>query len=316
MPISSANITLRQLATLVAVVDRGGFGAAAESLNMTQSAVSQAILSLERTLEAPLLARSRATTARHRPVPTALGDAVVRHARAALREVDGLTTAAIAHQAVDIGSLRVASIQSVAAQLLPSALREFSQRYPRIATSLWEGTDREVEKWMHDGVIDIGFVGPIFSKPRGAEVVAVANDPWHVIVPAGHALAEGDRVDIRRLAEVPYVMTDGGCEPAILKLFARHKTAPNVRYRAQGTDTLIAMVAAGLGAALIPELSLAALPLSGVRVLALTPRAARTIAAVLPAGRSAPAAARLLLDVLQRQVDQRPRTGSRMKRIG
>jgi len=316
MFISATNITLRQLAVLVAVVDRAGFAAAAESLNMTQSAVSQAILSLERMLEAPLLVRTRAKGGRNRPAPTALGEVIVQHARAALRAVDEVAAAAVAHRTVDIGSLRVGSIQSVASQLLPPALREFAQRYPRIETSLWEGTDREVEQWLRDGVIDLGFVGPLFAKPRGAEVVPIATDPWHVIVPAGHALSEFDRVDVKRLAELPYVMTDGGCEPAIRELFARHEVQPNVRYRAQGTETLMAMVAAGLGVAVVPELSLPGLPASGVRVLALTPKAARTLFAVLPAGRSAPASARLLLDVLRRYLDHRTRTPTRFKQVG
>jgi DNA-binding transcriptional LysR family regulator len=307
MAISTANISLRQLAALVAVVDHGGFSAAAGALHMTQSAVSQAIRSLERTLEAPLLVRSRDSTGRARPLPTALGERVLSHARAALKEVEQAAAAARAEQQHDTGTLRLGSIRSIATQLLPPALDEFRRRYPRIAPALWIGTDREVHEWLHEKMVDVAFVGPVLAQPLDAVAVPIMDDPWYVVLSASDRLARRRRLDVRTLAGRPYIMADGGCEPAIWELFARGQSEPNVCGRAQSTETLLAMVAAGMGATLVPRLGLAAFDSPQVRAVLLDPPAARTVTAVLAAGDAAPRIAHVLVDLLRSHVERRAR---------
>ena len=307
MAISTANISLRQLAALVAVIDHGGFSAAAGALHMTQSAVSQAIGSLERTLEAPLLVRGRDVGRGARPVPTALGQSVLRHARAVLAEVEQVAAAARAQQEQDIGTLRLGGIRSIATQLLLPALDLFRQRYPRVAPSLWIGTDREVHEWLHDGTIDAAFVGPVLLQPLRAVAVPIVDDPWYVVLAATDPLARRRRLDVRALVDRPYLMADGGCEPAIWELFARGEVEPDVCGRAQNTDTLLSMVAAGVGVTLVPHLGLAAFDSPEVRAVPLDPPAARTVTAVLTAGDAAPHAAVMLVDLLRSEVERRER---------
>ena len=297
--INAANLTLRQLAALVAVVDCGGFRASAARLHMTQSAVSQAVLGLERVLAAPLLVRGRG-----RVVPTALGDRVVAHARRALGEVHEIAAAAVAHGDTDRGPLRVASIRSVAARLLAPALPAFAARHPRVTVSLLEGTDRELHAWLNAGLVDVGFVGPVLDTldvPADAQIVALTEDPWYALLPQDHPLAAGPRARLRRLARVPYVMSDSGCEPAVRALFERAGVAPDVRHRAVGVDTLMGMVAAGLGWTLVPEMAITPAAPSGTVPLPLEPAMSRTVAAVLPAGATAPAAARALVAAVRRR---------------
>jgi DNA-binding transcriptional LysR family regulator len=307
MTISAANISLRQLAALVAVIDHGGFSAAAGALHMTQSAVSQAIASLERTLEAPLLVRGREVGRGARPVPTALGQSVLRHARTVLAEVEHVAAAARAQQEQEVGTLRLGSIRSIATQLVLPVLDLFRQRYPRVAPSLWIGTDREVHEWLHDGTIDVAFVGPVLLQPLRAVAVPIVDDPWYVVLAATDPLARRRRLDVRAVAGRPYLMADGGCEPAVCELFARGDVEPDVRGRAQNTDTLLAMVAAGVGVTLVPHLGLAAFDSPEVRAVPLDPPAARTVTAVLTAGDTAPRAAVMLVDLLRSEVERRER---------
>ncbi len=299
MPISAANVSLRQLAALVAVVEHGGFSAAAGALHMTQSAVSQAIRSLELALEAPLLVRTQDAARRSRPLPTALGEIVLQHARAALDEVELALVAARAHHEQDIGTLRVGSIRSIATQLLQPVLERLRLRYPRAAPTLWVGTDREVHEWLHDGAIDVAVVGPVLAHPIGAISVPIMEDPWYVVLPASDPLARRRRLDVRALADRPYVMADGGCEPAIWELFGRGGSSPDICARAQSTDTLLAMVEAGVGVTLVPRLGLTAFESPQLRAVPLHPPATRTVTAVLTEGDAAPHAAHMLVEMLQ-----------------
>lgn len=301
LTLSAANVTLRQLEVLVAVAECGRFGAAAARLHMTQSAVSQAVQGLERVLEAPLLVRGRG-----RVLPTALGERVLGHARRALTEVRAIAAVAAEHYGTDAGTVRVASIRSVARQLLAPALPAFAVRFPRVAVAVLEGTDREVHAWLAEGLVDVALVAPLLAAPPAAEVVTLADDPWYALLPSEHRDARRRAAALGDLAREPYVMADGGCEPAVRALFASAGATPDVRQRALGTDTLMAMVAAGLGWTLVPGFAAAAGLPTGVAAVPLAPSAARTVAAVLPAGARTPAAARALVAALAR--DGGPRT--------
>jgi DNA-binding transcriptional LysR family regulator len=312
MPISAANVSLRQLAVLVAVCEHGGFSAAADALHMTQSAVSQAIRSLELAMEAPLLLRTRDAARRARPVPSALGEIVLQHARAALQEVEHAVAAARAQQGPDAESLRVGSVRSIATHLVRPALEEFRRSVPHVAPTLWVGTTREVHRWLQDGVIDVALLAPVLRQPARSVAVPIMEDPWYVVLSVSDPLAQQRRLDVQALATRPYVMADSGCEPAIWDLFARGGTEPNVCGRAQSTDTLLAMVAAGVGVTLVPQLALASLESPLLHAVPLDPPATRTVTAVLTAGDAAPPAARALLDLLRSHVDGR---GSRRRRV-
>lgn len=296
LTINATNVTLRQLEALVAVVDCGGFRASAARLHMTQSAVSQAVLTLERVLSAPLLVRGRG-----RVVPTALGERVVAHARRALGEVGEIAAAAVAHNDTDRGVLRVASIRSVAARLVGPSLPKFAAQHPRLAVSLWEGTDRELHEWLNAGLVDVGFVGPVLHVSASAQIVALTEDPWYALLPKDHPLAQRRHVQLRRLARMPYVMSDSGCEPAVRALFEGVGATPDVQHRAVAIDTLMDMVAAGLGWTLVPEMSITPAVPSGTVALPLDPPMARTVSAVLPAGPDAPATARAFVAAMRRQ---------------
>ena len=303
MSISPANISLRQLAVLVAVVDHRGFSAAASALHMTQSAVSQAIRSLELALDAPLLVRTRERGRRSRPLPTLLGETVLRHARAALAEVECVAAAARAHHREDKAILRVGSVRSVATEVVRPVLESFRSQCPRVVPDQWIGTTREVQQWLNDGVIDLALLGPVLSQPIGSVAVPIMEDPWYVVLSVSDPLAGRRRVDVRTLASRPYVMADSGPDPAIWELFARGGVEPDVRGRAQSTDTLLAMVAAGVGVTLVPRLLLASVESPQLRAVPLHPPAARTVSAVLTRGDAAPPAAHVLLNLLRLHVE-------------
>jgi molybdate transport repressor ModE-like protein len=121
-----SNISVAHLRVLTAVVERGTFSAAAEELGITQSGVSQSIKQLEAVLGAPLLVRHRDGV-----IPTDIGKAALADARAALQAIERLRQRCSAAKGLRSGHLRIGSISSAAARLLPEPLGRFRRLYPQ-----------------------------------------------------------------------------------------------------------------------------------------------------------------------------------------
>ncbi|MFD0031645.1 LysR family transcriptional regulator [Streptomyces sp. NPDC127172] len=140
-------VNLSQLRAFLAVVDAGGFSAAAAELGLSQSAVSHAVASLERELTAPLLVRAS-------PVrTTALGERVVPHARtavAAARSVEQLA----ADAATMTGTVRLAATPTVCQGLVPGLLRHWGEDQPRVTVRVFEGDSAEIAAWLENETAD------------------------------------------------------------------------------------------------------------------------------------------------------------------
>jgi DNA-binding transcriptional LysR family regulator len=151
--IGKTQIKLSQLRILVAVVDYETFSEAALQLDMSQSAVSHSISSLEETLGVVLFSRGR-----HGARLTPVGQNIVERARTILQEADGIVHEAEKARGLTGGQVRVASFRSIAVHVLPGAIATFKQQYPDIAVHLSEHDNfRQVEKALREGRADIGF---------------------------------------------------------------------------------------------------------------------------------------------------------------
>lgn len=246
--IMQTNITITQLRCLAAVVETGGFTAAATALHLTQSAVSQAIATLEAGLGLPLLVRGR-----DRVVPTKAGTMAHREALAALAALDRL--AACGGRGTDLAGarLRIGGVQSATVRLLPHWLKPFQARYPKVAVTLHEGTDDEVRDWVLADAVDLGITSRSHAE---LDRQAVAEDEYVVVVPAADPLASRRRVGLAALDGLPMILSGGGCETMIEELLAAAGSAPDIRFMVRDNTTLAAMVREGLGFTIMPELAL------------------------------------------------------------
>lgn len=240
-------MTFAQLRVLLAVVERGGFTAAADHLGMTQPAVSRAVAALEAELDAVLVARTRDGA-----VLTAAGHRAVEHARGALRHHDLLREGVAEAAGRVTGTLRLASFPSVTARLVPALLRTFGERHPHVTTRLFEGTDQEVRAWLDAGAAEVAVV--TLPAP-GLDTVPLAEDEMLAVLPPGHRLSARPSIAMRELAAEPFVMSTGGCEPIITAAARRAGARLDVAYEARETATVLAMVEAGLGVSVVPALS-------------------------------------------------------------
>lgn len=261
-------MTDAQLRALVAVVDHGSFTGAARHLHTTQSAMSHAVAELEQALRVTLLQRGPQGVRL-----TEIGEKTVQHAREVLNLKALIEREAEAARKVQAGTVRVGSWGiSASRRLLPPILQAFERSYPAVSVEITEGTDQEIEEWLHDGSVEVGFVTLPHAEFEGFQL---AEDQMVALLPANHPIAALDRVPPSALAGQPFLMCSGGCEPLILD--SVRGTPLDVRYRIRDADTMVSMVARGMGVSIKPELAIPETLPPGLVVLPLDPPAPRRI---------------------------------------
>jgi len=296
---SKPYVTLSQLRVFARVVEAGSFTKAAESLWMSQSAVSQAISGLESELGVALVERGRGGGS-----PTEVGRRVMVHAREILARIEQVRQEVAASVGLDVGSLRIGSFPSAAVGLLPDIIGSFGSRYPGIETVLFEGTYQEVRDWVLSGVVDVGIV-PLAIEGReslplltteGLETVPLLADEMLVALPLGHPLRDTGGLSIERIAEEPFVVSRSGCGTLTREIFKSAGLAPRIRFEATDLETRLSMVKAGLGITIVPALALPA-DRTGLRLTSLDPSVRRHLAlAVRSLESCSPAATAFVLE--------------------
>ena len=278
------NISLIQLRCFIGVAEHGGFTAAADRLCLSQSAVSQAIGGLERALGTKLLLRGR-----NQPALTAAGNRALVEARAALAAVSRLASCAKSIEELS-GTVRIGVVQSAAIRLLPGWLRLLRAEHPRIAVTLYEGTDPEVTGWVQAGIVEIGITSRTHPELAARPV---HSDDYLAVLPTDHPLASHRTLPLKALDGQRMLLSGGGCETLIQELLAAAASHPEVICLVRDNATLLGMVREGLGLTIMPELAID--DDVGITTLPLEPPLRRTLhAATLPAEALAPAALAML----------------------
>ena len=251
-PDSWLGVELRHFAALQAVASAGSFGRAAERLGYTQSAVSQQIATLERIVGEQLVERPGGP----RPVSlTEAGQLLLRHADSIVARLQAAQADLQALQAGEAGTLRVGTFQSAGARVLPEIMRRFTAQWPLIEVMLEEHDDEEVAAALERGEIDVGFVLlPVGDAPL--ETVELLRDPYVLVVAAGSPLAEGppSLSDVARQPLVGFRSGGASTEP-IEAAFRAARLEPHWAFRSNDNQTVQGLVAAGMGCAIVPLLT-------------------------------------------------------------
>jgi DNA-binding transcriptional LysR family regulator len=237
-------IDLRQLTTMVAIAEEGTFSRAANRLGYAQASVSKQIGALERALGGSVFDRPGGP----RPVRlTPLGAVVLEHGRELLSKADVLGDAVERFKAGD-GRIDIGTLQSVSNAILPTVIRRLKQEHPRCEIRLTETEQEEAQI----GDLDLLFHdGPI----QDGEHVKLLEDPYVVVAQPGefptgpvHAEALDDR------AAVAWPAT---CDqPRLEQTLASGGALLRVVFRSAGNETILSMVRAGIGLAVLPWLAI------------------------------------------------------------
>lgn len=246
---------VRHFAALQAIAEEGSFRGAAVRLGYTQSAVSQQVATLERIVGTRLIHRPGGP----RPISlTEAGEMVLRHADAILARIHAAQADLAAMAAGSSGPLHVGTYQSVGRSILPLLMRRFLDARPDVEIRLTESTnDEELLPLLERGELDLAFgVLPLPAGPfEGLELMC---DPYVLVVPADSPLA----ATTPSLAEVMELPLIGFrlCRSMVHveSYLAAQGTAPRFMFRSEDNGTVQGLVAAGMGIALVPRLTVEA----------------------------------------------------------
>ncbi|MES2498142.1 MAG: LysR family transcriptional regulator [Pseudomonadota bacterium] len=262
---------LRPLRHFLAVADTLHFGRAAERLGMTQPPLSQSIMALEKALGAALFIRSKRSVAL-----TAFGRQWLEHVRPAVAAVAELPAIAQRLRAGLAGRLSLAFVSNADYSVLPNLVERYSTAFPDVELELVEATSDIQVDYLLSGRIDAGIVismpaalspalayRPLLKEPLVAAVPEAWIDEGRLAIVDG--LLHGDRW----MAE-PLIIFPARVSPdfhgLVMDFYRSKGYQPVIRQEAIQMQTIISLVSAGLGMALVPA-SLRHLARTGVRYM-------------------------------------------------
>lgn len=237
----------RQLETLLAIVQHGGFATAARMINLTASAVSQQISALEAELGTKLFDRSRRP-----PALTTKGAEMVQSARAILQIVTE-TKASVTGDHVG-GTLAFGSLRTGANSLIPNALAALRERWPELAFRLRIGMSEELMSEVISGQLDAALIADHVAVPPSLHWTEVLNEPLIVLIPPGTGILPFEELIRQR----PYIRyrTRVPLARQIDTEIARHGIAPRQVVSVNTMSAVTGCVQAGLGFAVVPQITL------------------------------------------------------------
>lgn len=250
-------LDLKRLKILREVATLGSFSAAAGSLYLSQSAVSQQIATLEGEVGMSLLDRNRGGVAL-----TDAGRVLVGHANAAIARLDEAERDLAAIAGLEGGELRIASFPSAGASLLTPAISQFIQRYPGIRLTVSEAEPDESLPLLRRGELDVALVFDYPSLPpeddRDLDFKLLLTESMYLALPKGHELASLERVPLGEFSEESWLSGQGPSTCSDLLTDTCHDVGfePRVAFESDDYNVIQGFVAAGLGVTLLPDLAL------------------------------------------------------------
>jgi len=266
-------MNLRQLRHFLAVADTLHFGRAAERLGMTQPPLSQSIMALERELGTALFSRSKRSVAL-----TAFGKQWLDYVRPAVDGIAELPGIARHLREGKAGRLTLSFVSTADYSVLPRLVQGYSSAFPDVELTLVEATsDVQVESLL-GGRFDAGILIP--TRPALPPALAyrpLLSEPLIVAVPeawiaTGRLRMRGDLLQGSDWMGQPLIIFPPHVSPdfhtLVLDFYRSRGCQPLIRQQAIQMQTIISLVSAGMGLALVPQ-SLRHLARTGVRYLEL-----------------------------------------------
>ncbi len=253
--INTRRMKLSQIQALIAVAECANFSGAALQMELSQSAVSHAIASLETELGVQLFHRGR-----HGAQLTPVGERVLIHGHQIARALEMMVKEADLEKGLQGGQVRIVTFRSVATHILPGIIAQFRDRFPKIAVSITEVYyTQAVEDALRSGKADIGFVSlPISDEFETREIL---RDKYIVLLPPTAKLLN-TKITWEELAAYPLILQppETACSIPLRKYLATSEFPLNIAYELSEDSTIVSMVMQGLGAAILPRLAAEPIP--------------------------------------------------------
>lgn len=252
-------LEVRRLRLLRELAHRGTIAAVAEALAFTPSAVSQQLSALEREAGLPLLERRG-----RRVVLTPAGQTLVRHAETVLEQLERATADLAGARQGLAGPLRIGTFPSAGRTMIPAALLALARQHPGLAPMVSEIDPARVADALRAAELDVALIHEYdfaASRPEpGLASAALCTEAMY-LASAGAPLAHAppDPAAISRSRDVPWITATPGtmCHQMTVHACQAAGFRPDIRHQVDDFATTLALVAAGQGVALVPQLGLA-----------------------------------------------------------
>lgn len=264
-------LELRQICYFLAVVEAGNsFSRAADRLHIEQPPLSQRIKSLEKVLKVELFDRSR------RPAQlTAAGQVFLAEAQLALTHLERAVMQARAASAGEIGHLSIGISSAITNSILPDILRLWRERHPQVELELRELTLQQQLQALNDRQLDVGFEHLPDNAQQDASLnsITLFREALVVALPIDHPLTRSSSLTLETLVQEPILLPSIAAFPFYQAVVDHLQQAgqqaglpPQIVQNTQATWllTLLSMVAAGLGLAILPASNVATVTRQGV----------------------------------------------------
>src|SRR5688572_14680731 len=300
--------TLRQLQYFIAVAEEGTVSGAAQSLSISQSAVTEAIQELEGDLGVTLFERHRRGLS-----ITHKGHQFYRHAARILADVSDARRSFVEGEASAApGTLQLGVTSLVAGYVLSDLLARYRRAHPAVNVSAVEDNGDYLEHLLIGGELDVAVMVISNLRDRVAlQAEIFETSPYRLWLPLGHRLAGADIISVSDIVPEPLIMlTVDETEENTGKLLGAFSARPNVAFRTRSVEAVRSLVATGAGIALLPDLVYRPWSLEGDRI------ESRDVSGALPVvqvgmvwrkGSSLPQSARDFVGVAEALRSARPR---------
>lgn len=287
---------VEKLALLCDIADTNNLTLSANRLGYTQSGVSHAVSKLETEIGIPMFRRTK-----YGVELTSDGELVLPYIRMVVTHYRRMNEVVDSILGLQRGSICIGTYCSIAARWLPAVVRRFQQTCPNIELKIREGSITDVEKWLYEGSVDMGFLS--WRRNQNYKFISLARDPLYAIVSKDFQLLEEYRESfpIAAFADYPFIASESGVDPDVSAALAQAGVEPMVSFTCRDDHTIIPMVENNLGISLMPALFLEGFD-AGIRKIPVSPCAVRTLGIGLLAERTLSVSAKAFIKIARKVV--------------
>ncbi|MFD2328097.1 LysR family transcriptional regulator [Cohnella sp. GCM10020058] len=274
---------IRQMRYFMEVAKREHVTEAADALHVAQSSVSRQLMQLESELGVDLFVREgrrvkltptgRMFLARVEQIMNMIGEAE--------REVQECLEP-------EKGTVRIAFPISLAAHVMPTAIYAFRQRYPEAKFQMRQGLYRDLIDGVIHGEYNLALIAPLPAAEKKIRSQLLFTENIVVLLPVHHPLARQSGIRLSELKDAPFVTLPEGTifREIVLNACREIGIVPHIAFEGDDIDALKGLVSAGLGVALMPEVTLVDnIPPSTVKIPLIDPLVTRTVGVISPTQR-------------------------------
>ncbi len=288
---------IRQIKYFMEVAMREHVTEAADALHVAQSAVSRQIFQLESELGVDLFIREG-----RRVKLTPIGKIFLERMKHAMNVIDDATREVAEYLDPEKGTIRVAFPISLAAYTLPTVIYAFRIRYPEAKFKLKQALYYDLIDGVVKGDFNMALIGPVPMEEKKIKRKILFTENIVALLPIHHPLANRTSIKLRELKDDPFVLLPEGFVFREIVVNACNELGfqPHVAFEGDDIDALKGLVSAGLGVALMPEVTLVdSQPRSTVKIPLMEPNVTRTVGVITPIERVLLPTEKLFYEFLQ-----------------